>query len=209
MLVFYIDQLCSFQTTGKHAGISTKGECCFLVQHALIGAKGEINTPKQPARTTKQKQPVYNTPPSSTSEKKTKSVSNTEEDSKYEVCLDCDCDILESGEANEGQDAIFCEENCQGWIHRICAALTNPAFENLSESVPYLCSYCTFTKQSKEICNLIETVKLLTNKVAELEGAKGPLPDLQSGSVSPAPAVPNDLSKNVPRSQPIPHPKGN
>ena len=83
--------------------------------------------------------------------------------------------MLDSDENTEGHDAVFCEGDYQGWIHRICATLTHPAFENLSESTPYLCSYCTFTKQYKEIFfELKETVKKLTSKITELEGAQEP-----------------------------------
>ena len=89
-----------------------------------------------------------------------------------EICLVYECATLDSDENTEGHDAVFCEGDCQGWIHRTCAGLTRPAFDNLSESTPYLCSYCTFTKQYKEICELKETVKKLTSKITELEGAQ-------------------------------------
>ena len=84
--------------------------------------------------------------------------------------------ILEPSESTEGQDAVFCEGDRQGWVHRICAGLSRPAFDNLDESTPYLCSFCTFTKQYKEICDLKETVRTLSNKIAELEGVQKPLP---------------------------------
>jgi len=44
---------------------------------------------------------------------------------------------------------------------------------------------------------------ILINKIAELEGAKGPSPGSQSRSVPPVPAEPDNLFKNLPRSQPI------
>ena len=106
-----------------------------------------MTTPRQPKR----KQPIHNTPPSIVTEKKQKSVTDTEKDVQCEVCLVCDQIIVEADETTEGQDAVFCEGDCQGWIHRVCAGLTRSAFENLSESVPYLCLYCSFTKQSNEI----------------------------------------------------------
>jgi len=161
-------------------------------------------TPKPPKR----KQQIHNTPPSSTAEKKTKSAINIEE-VQCEVCLVCDCVIVEASKATEDQDAVFCEGDCQGWIHRVCAGLTRPAFENLSESIPYLCSCCTFTKQSKEICNLKETVKALTIKKAKLNGAKEPplSSQAQSGGASPAPTELKNLLKNAPRSQPIAPPE--
>jgi len=161
-------------------------------------------TPKPPKR----KQPIHNTPPSSTTVKKTKSATNIEE-VQCEVCLVCDCAIVEASETTEGQDAVFCEGDCQWWIHRVCAGLTRLAFENLSESIPYLCSYCTFTNQSTEICNLKETVKALIIKIAELEGAKEPSlsSQAQSGGTPPALTEPKSSFKNAPRSQPIAPPE--
>ena len=29
--------------------------------------------------------------------------------------------ILEPGEETDGHEALFCEGDCQGWIHRVCA----------------------------------------------------------------------------------------
>ena len=133
-----------------------------------------MSTPNQRAkassRNPKRKQPMHNTPPSNAVEKKTKSATNIEDvQNDSEVCLVCNRVIVEPSETTEGQEAVFCEGNCQGWLHRACAGLTRPAFDNLSESMPYLCSHCTFTKQYNEICELKETVKLLASKVAKLE----------------------------------------
>ena len=78
----------------------------------------------------------------------------------------------------------------------------------LHESVPYLCSYCTCIKQSNEIRSLKEAVNALTNKIAELEGVKGPSIDsqAQSGSAPPVIVESNNLSSNTPRSQPAASP---
>ena len=149
-----------------------------------------MSTPKHTRRTTKRKQPVHNTPPSGVAGKKTKGT--LEEDNKCEVCIVCDCSILEASESTEGQDAVFCEGDCQGWIHRMCAGLSRPAFDNLNESTPYLCSFCTCTKQYKEICDLKETVKSLSNKLAKLEGAQEPLPAPINETTPPVPTKPSE-----------------
>ena len=79
--------------------------------------------------------------------------------------------------------------------------LTRPAFDNLSESIPYLCSYCTYTKQYKEICTLKDTIKKLSDKLAEREGTQ---------TTSQAKAVPTinqkstNQSKDIPGSQQVP-----
>ena len=91
-----------------------------------------MSIPKQTKRTSKWKRPMHNTPPSSSAGKKTKGLI-PEEDRNCEVCIVCDCSILEPSESTEGQDAVFCEGDCQGWVHRICAGLSHPAFDNLDE----------------------------------------------------------------------------
>ena len=141
-----------------------------------------MSTPKETRRGGKRKQPLHNTPPSGVAEKKTKGLSA---EGEGEVCIVCDRIILEPSDSTEGEDAVFCEGNCQGWLHRTCAGLSRPAFDNLNESTPYLCSFCTFTLQYKEICDLKETVKTLTDKIAELEGTQQPQP----GSINETPSV--------------------
>ena len=74
-------------------------------------------------------------------------------------------------EKTDGHDAVYCEGDCQGWMHRQCAGLSRFAFDKLGESIPYLCSYCTLNKQYKEICSLKDTVETLTNRIVELESA--------------------------------------
>ena len=61
----------------------------------------------------------------------------------------------------ESHKAVFHEGDCQGWIYRKSAGLTHPAFDNLSESMPYPWSHCRFTTQYKEICTLKDTIKRL------------------------------------------------
>ena len=48
---------------------------------------------------------MHNTPPSSSAGKKTKGLI-PEEDRNCEVCIVCDCSILEPSESTEGQDAF-------------------------------------------------------------------------------------------------------
>ena len=107
---------------------NTGGVSLLLLLLLLCNAQYEMSTPKHTRRTTKRKQPVHNTPPSGVAGKKTKGT--LEEDDKCEVCIVCDCTILEASESTEGQDAVFCEGDCQGWIHRMCAGFSRPAFNN-------------------------------------------------------------------------------
>ena len=34
-------------------------------------------------------------------------------------CMICDKVIKDQDSSNKGQDSIFCEGDCQGWLHRI------------------------------------------------------------------------------------------
>ena len=95
--------------------------------------------------------------------RKVKGGKNSEAD-----CLVCDEPILEPGEHCEGDEAVFCEGNCQGWLHRKCAGLTRPAFDTLGEQDQYLCSYCMMVSQSKEISNLTDTIKNLHTAITSL-----------------------------------------
>jgi len=44
-------------------------------------------------------------------------------------CLICEEPILEPSEHCAGEEAVFCEGSCQGWIQRKCAGVTRPTFE--------------------------------------------------------------------------------
>jgi len=93
----------------------------------------KMSTPSQRSRNIKQKKPIHNNPPSNNVAKNTK---ETQDDNKIE-CLIWGNIILEPGESTDGHDAVFCKEDCQGWIHRHCAGITHPVFEKLlSESAP-------------------------------------------------------------------------
>ena len=105
----------------------------------------EMSTPSRRSRKIKWKNPIHNTPNNSVVKTK-----ETQDDNQIE-CLICDNIILEPGENTVGHDTVFCEGDCQGWIHRHCAGITCPVFEKLlSESAPYLCPHCTLGKQYKK-----------------------------------------------------------
>jgi len=84
-----------------------------------------MSTPKKTTRSTKRNHPLHSTSSSNVTEKKVKSPSIEDE---CEVCLVCDRAILGTNESTEGEDAVFCEGDCQGWLHCICASLSRPTF---------------------------------------------------------------------------------
>ena len=77
--------------------------------------------------------------------------------------------ILESSELCEGDEAVFYEGNCQGWMHRKCAGVTRPAFNKLGEpDTQYSCSHCMLVSQNKEISKLANIIKDLNSSIVSL-----------------------------------------
>ena len=78
----------------------------------------------------------------------------------------CDKIIKEKSNRSNGEECIFCEGSCQGWIHRHCAGIPKPAFEALNRSQdPFLCVYCSNFK----ICELKQSIQALENEVTSLK----------------------------------------
>ena len=78
------------------------------------------------------------------------------------------CPIREStvydDESNEGEDAIFCDGECQIWLHRKCVGLTKNAFRLIGKSKEPSNNHC-----KKVISEPKELVKYLSNKLSCLE----------------------------------------
>ena len=88
---------------------------------------------------------------------------------KY-VCPICTEAIKETTQRRSGDDAIFCESTCNSWLHRQCAGLSKAAFDVLSVSEsPFYCPHCRLQRYESQLSDLKDSVKLLENKVTELE----------------------------------------
>jgi len=57
---------------------------------------------------------------------------------KPTACLICEEPILKADEHCVGDDAVFCEGDCQGWLHRQCAGVTHPAFDETDKVYYYV-----------------------------------------------------------------------
>ncbi len=44
------------------------------------------------------------------------------------LCIVCDDIIVEAFTTTKGDEAIFCEGECQAWLHRRCAGLPRKAY---------------------------------------------------------------------------------
>ena len=59
------------------------------------------------------------------------------------ICPICTEAIIEQTKTRKGQDAVFCEGLCKGWLHRRCAGLSTILFNELVNSkVPFCCPHC-------------------------------------------------------------------
>ena len=118
----------------------------------------------QSAMTTTSRRAKRKLPGTSPQKRKAKGVKNSEVD-----CLICEVPILEPGEHCVGDEAVFCEGSCQGWLHRKCAGVTCPTFNKLGEpDTEYVCSYCMLVSQNREISKLANTIKDLNSVIVSL-----------------------------------------
>ena len=102
---------------------------------------------------------------------KSPSISTKKAPSKC-LCLICDKNIVDVSTKNKGQDSVFCEGSCQGWLHRRCAGLSKSIFKVISSpehNFPFYCLYCTHVRYSEQISNLKSTINDLSGKLAKLE----------------------------------------
>ena len=113
-------------------------------------------------------------------------------------CLICEEPILEADDHCIGDEVVFCEGHCQGWLHRKCAGVTRPAFDRLGDSdAVYLCSYCMLVSQSNEISKLSNIITELNSAITSLTGT---IKSLQS-SVTNQPSMTTDTN-NISQSEP-------
>jgi len=132
--------------------------------------------------TKKRANPDHNSPP------KVKDKKNKQDD----MCLICNSTIVEENENQMGEEAIFCEGNCQGWLHRKCAGITNVYFNKLTKSNnKFLCVYCRLFEQASLVEELQEEVKNLKAKLEE--GTPSPT-NLDSQNMETGPSAITDSS---------------
>jgi len=106
-----------------------------------------------------------------------KELAEKSKDTEDTYCAICQEVILER---ENGQDAVYCEGQCQSWIHRKCSGLTGQAFEQICESNDkHLCPFCMLSVQNCELMKLRNMIELLSKKVEQLSGS----PSSSSNSV--------------------------
>ena len=81
------------------------------------------------------------------------------------ICDLC-CDTLE-----KGQDILKCEGSCGCNVHRYCAGVTKPYFEELvKSSTPFVCQYCALNIYKNIVQQLQDKVASLKLELAETKG---------------------------------------
>jgi len=141
----------------------------------------------------------------SPSKRKTKNAKNSEAD-----CIVCEEPILEPSENCDGDEAVFCEGDCQGWIHRKCAGPTRSAFNRLGESdTQYLCSQCMLANQNSEINKLMNTIRDLNASIVSLAETitllqssinvtkQLPIPEQSTTNATTSPKIPSEASAST------------
>ena len=86
------------------------------------------------------------------------------------VCPICTKTVNDATELEEGDEAVFCDGECQCWLHWCCACLPKPEFDKLNEEDPFYCLSCSTLVQMKAICELRDAVAILSTQVQDLQG---------------------------------------
>ena len=59
------------------------------------------------------------------------------------VCPICEEPILDKSFCKDGQDSVFCDGQCQAWLDKHCASLSNIAFKpSLNLKLLFYCPHC-------------------------------------------------------------------
>lgn len=96
------------------------------------------------------------------------------------ICADV---ILDKTATLQGHEAIFCDGDCQSWLHRGCAGLSKARLLEVSKyKNPFYCPQCQLARHSAELESLKSTIELLT---AEMTTLKAKVDSLTSPCVQP------------------------
>ena len=111
----------------------------------------------------------------------------SEEDTESCVCGVCGDAVQDDPPA--GEESIFCEGNCQVWLHRKCAGLSSAAFAAISSSHPFSCLACQNYQLLGVVNELKSTVSALNSEVSTLQSRLSALTSEISVLQSQSPAV--------------------
>ena len=109
------------------------------------------------------------------------------------VCPICSKSIQDADKTSTGQDALFCEGECQCWLHRWCAGVTRERHDALSSTdESFICPACTLANhqaiiavQQADISTLRECVNALMEEVKALKGSVATIQQHESHATPP------------------------
>ena len=106
--------------------------------------------------------PVHNTPPK-VDEKGTK-------EKQQPICLICEVEIIESSDDVLGDNIVYCEGDCNGWLHSKCVCMLKLLYDKISKfDDPYYCPNCIVAKEFEEIFQLRNWIKAALAGMKALE----------------------------------------
>lgn len=85
-------------------------------------------------------------------------------------CPICEEAVKDPSAESVGDDGVFCDGECQEWLHRRCANLSMSRFKAVRQSAdPFLCPQCRLANQEKEIQSLKHSLDYLTSELASMK----------------------------------------
>ena len=122
----------------------------------------------------------------------TSSNKSLEGNGQASICPIC-CDVIVDATAGEdGHDSIFCDDACNGWVHRRCAGLPKAAFQAICDATTanqlFYSPNCRLDSQEKVITTLKQAIDLLSQETARLKRIVCQ-PDTASTTVQLSPAT--------------------
>ena len=84
----------------------------------------------------------------------------------------CDICCQSIAENDKQGGALFCQGECQRWIHRFCASVSLEQFKSLvSSEAPFLCPTCCRKSHQHQISELTNSLAALKSELAQLKDA--------------------------------------
>ena len=74
-------------------------------------------------------------------------------ENELQVCIICELNIQEDTNQTEGKDALFCEGDCQAWVHRKCVGMSKKMYTAWAEADDlYVCHNCSLGSDFFYLC---------------------------------------------------------
>ena len=122
------------------------------------------------------------------------------------VCLE-EVACREACDDNDDDESIFCEGDCDSWVHRRCIGLPKRVLiQHKTTNNPFFCPTCRFNKYDLLISDMKSTIASLEQKVSDLEKknatltTKPPPPSHNSTSIATKDNATNSKQDATPNS---------